>query len=223
VKDALGRELYAQHDKDFLKIASVLFNTFIFAQIFNLINARRINDEYNVFADLHKSHIFLIILGVILLAQVLIINFMGMFFKVQPISWKEWLVTVAIGSGVLVWSFIVRFLSRNTPLFNCGCLAAVLGRYNKVQVKSEAAANAVYNNPNTTLSVQEAVTAVRAGLKAAEEAAAAAEEQKEQAEQEKKKKGSWLGLTKLGAGKGKAKSKEERTLSGRSDSAGSLV
>jgi hypothetical protein len=30
-------------------VASVLFNTFIFAQIFNLVNSRRINDEYNIF------------------------------------------------------------------------------------------------------------------------------------------------------------------------------
>lgn len=39
-------------------------------QIFNLINSRRINDEYNVFEDLHKSKLFLIILGIIVLCQV---------------------------------------------------------------------------------------------------------------------------------------------------------
>lgn len=36
-------------DEDFTRVASVLFNTFIFAQIFNLVNSRRINDEYNIF------------------------------------------------------------------------------------------------------------------------------------------------------------------------------
>jgi hypothetical protein len=30
-------------------VAGILFNTFIFAQIFNLINSRRIADEYHVF------------------------------------------------------------------------------------------------------------------------------------------------------------------------------
>lgn len=41
---------YAIHDdEDWLRVAGILFNTFIFAQIFNLINSRRINDEYNVF------------------------------------------------------------------------------------------------------------------------------------------------------------------------------
>lgn len=41
---------YAVHDdEEWLKVAGILFNTFIFAQIFNLINSRRIDDEYNVF------------------------------------------------------------------------------------------------------------------------------------------------------------------------------
>jgi Ca2+-transporting ATPase len=41
---------YAVHnDEEWLRVAGILFNTFIFAQIFNLINSRRIADEYNVF------------------------------------------------------------------------------------------------------------------------------------------------------------------------------
>jgi hypothetical protein len=39
-------------------------------QIFNLINSRRINDEYNVFEGLHRSTLFLIILAVIVVFQV---------------------------------------------------------------------------------------------------------------------------------------------------------
>eukprot|EP00775_Hariotina_reticulata_P009045 gene9045-9216_t len=54
---ALEHRLSEQHDKDFLKIASLLFNTFIFAQIFNLINSRRINDEYNVFEGMDIQYI----------------------------------------------------------------------------------------------------------------------------------------------------------------------
>lgn len=42
-------QYHVASDEDFLRLASVLFNTFIWAQVFNLINARRINDEYNIF------------------------------------------------------------------------------------------------------------------------------------------------------------------------------
>jgi hypothetical protein len=70
VLSALEQRLSEQHDKDFLKVASLLFNTFIFAQIFNLVNSRRINDEYNVFEGLHTSTLFLIILGIIVVCQV---------------------------------------------------------------------------------------------------------------------------------------------------------
>lgn len=39
-------------------------------QIFNLISSRRINDEYNFFEGLARSHLFLIILAIIVICQV---------------------------------------------------------------------------------------------------------------------------------------------------------
>lgn len=44
---------------DWEKADSLLFNSFIWLQIFNEINSRRINDELNVFAHIHHSPIFL--------------------------------------------------------------------------------------------------------------------------------------------------------------------
>lgn len=55
---------------NFTRLASLIFNVFIFAQIFNLINSRRINDEYNVFEGLFTSYLFLIILCIIIVCQV---------------------------------------------------------------------------------------------------------------------------------------------------------
>lgn len=142
-------------------------------------------------------------------AQVLIINFLGMFFKVEPLNWQEWLVTVAIGSGALLWSFIVRLLSRNIH-WSCGCcapLGAALGRLNRVQTKQAAAAEAVYapRAGGVELTVQEAVSLARGTAQAAD-----AEEDSKKSKKESRKR------------RGRAGSKEERTLSGRSDSAGSL-
>jgi Ca2+-transporting ATPase len=207
----LNRNLVTQHDKDFLKVASLLFNTFIMAQICNLINSRRINDEYNVFEDLHKSPLFLMILGIIITAQVLIINFLGPIFKVQPLAWDEWLVCIAIGIGAMIWSQIVRFVSRNTSCCDGGCgggfIAQRLARMNQVKSKHLKASDLYSSKDGLEMSVQEAVMTARAGTKAAEEKEKAAEEKKE---------------TKKRWRFGKAGSKEERTFSGRSDSAGSL-
>jgi hypothetical protein len=35
-------------------------------------------------------------------------------FKVKPLDWQEWLVTMAIGAGAIPWSMVVRFVSNNT-------------------------------------------------------------------------------------------------------------
>ncbi len=40
----------------------MLFNAFIFAQLANLINSRRINDEYNIFQNIFASPVFLCVL-----------------------------------------------------------------------------------------------------------------------------------------------------------------
>ncbi|KAF8057240.1 ACA11 [Scenedesmus sp. PABB004] len=216
LSSALGRELAHTHDADFLRLASVLFNTFIFAQIFNLVNSRRINDEYNVFEGLATSRLFLAILGVIVLCQVLIMSFLGMFFKVQQLRYDEWLVTVAIGAGAMLWSLAVRALSRTVGC-GCGALGAAvsgrLARMNQVRTKAMAAADRVYSSAEgRELSVAQAVGLARGSAAAQAEAeAAAAEGKKEKKEKRRAER------------KGRAGTREERTLSGRSDSAGSML
>lgn len=53
-------------------------------QVFNEINCRRISDELNVFAQLHRSPIFIAVLAVTVGCQVIIIELLGSFFTVSP-------------------------------------------------------------------------------------------------------------------------------------------
>lgn len=138
--------------------------------------------------------------------QVMIINFLGMFFKVQQLSWQEWLFTISIGAGSMLWSLIVRFLSRNVTC-SCGgsALTAVSSRLaslNQIKNKRMAASSAVYD-AGLELTVQEAVTLARGKATAALEAQAKLDEKTKDR-------------------KGTAGTHQERTLSGRSDSAASL-
>ncbi len=52
-------------------------------QVFNEINCRRISDELNVFAQLHRSPIFIAVLAVTVGCQVIIIELLGSFFTVS--------------------------------------------------------------------------------------------------------------------------------------------
>ncbi|KAK9829300.1 hypothetical protein WJX72_005021 [[Myrmecia] bisecta] len=95
------------------KYNSIVFNAFIFMQLFNEINARKINDEYNVFQNLHKSTMFIYIIIITVILQVIImLTPVSSFFKVQPQNAGEWLFAIATGVGALIVALVVKFVSR---------------------------------------------------------------------------------------------------------------
>lgn len=66
---------------------SLLFNAFIFMQVFNEINSRKILDEYNIFSGIHKSPIFLGVLLVTAVLQVIIVQTpVSAIFHVHPLN-----------------------------------------------------------------------------------------------------------------------------------------
>ena len=57
----------AAYERDFAladrHINALVFNAFIWCQLFNEVNARRVDDEPNVFENLWGSKVFLYVLG----------------------------------------------------------------------------------------------------------------------------------------------------------------
>ncbi|KAJ8500023.1 hypothetical protein OPV22_010575 [Ensete ventricosum] len=74
---------------------TVIFNTFVLCQIFNEFNARK-PDEFNVFSGITRNQFFMGIVGMTVVLQVLIIEFLGKFTSTVRLSWKLWLVSIAI-------------------------------------------------------------------------------------------------------------------------------
>ncbi|URD91579.1 Cation transporting ATPase, C-terminus, partial [Musa troglodytarum] len=64
-------------------------------RIFNEFNARK-PDEFNVFGGVTRNQFFMGIVGMTVVLQVLIIEFLGKFTSTVRLSWKLWLVSVAI-------------------------------------------------------------------------------------------------------------------------------
>ena len=58
-------------------------------ELFNFINARKINDELNIFKGIFDSYIFFAVLFFILVFQVIIMEALRSFFKVQGQTWEE--------------------------------------------------------------------------------------------------------------------------------------
>ncbi|CAG8447293.1 13892_t:CDS:10 [Cetraspora pellucida] len=117
------------HDK--LIFHTLVFNTFVFLQIFNEINCRRIDEHLNVFANILHNHIFIIVQIVIITAQFLIVQYGGIAFGTTKIAWYHWLVTVLIGSLSLPVGVIIR-------LFPNTCIPDyILNEYYRPKVTKE--------------------------------------------------------------------------------------
>ena len=67
-----GTDLYKPYIKTdgYSRHMTVVFNSFVYLQIFNMINARKINDELNPFADLLGNKMFMSIWVIIFVVQV---------------------------------------------------------------------------------------------------------------------------------------------------------
>ena len=90
---------------------TLLFNIFVFMQMWNLFNARAYATHRSA---LHLGHCgeFLFIVAVIIAGQVLIINLGGSFFNVTPLRLSDWLLIIAGTSPVLLIGELYRLLRR---------------------------------------------------------------------------------------------------------------
>lgn len=74
---------------------TLIFNAFVFCQIFNEFNARK-PDEFNVFKGITKNRLFMGIVGLTLILQVIIIEFLGKFTSTVRLNWKQWIISIII-------------------------------------------------------------------------------------------------------------------------------
>jgi hypothetical protein len=87
---------------------SVLFNTFIWCQIFNEYSSRVLFNELNMFHNIMQNTMFFAVSIFTIGCQVLLIEFGGDFMKTTPLSLDLWVVTIIIGFFTLPVGFLMR-------------------------------------------------------------------------------------------------------------------
>ncbi len=91
---------------------SLFFSFFVMLQFWNLFNARCLGLNKSAFANVIKNKGFVLIASMILLGQILIIQFGGEMFRTVPLSLKDWLLVIG-GTSIVLWiGEIVRFFKR---------------------------------------------------------------------------------------------------------------
>ncbi|KAL5224274.1 hypothetical protein ABZP36_010913 [Zizania latifolia] len=88
-------------------INTLIFNSFVFCQVFNEINSREMQ-KINVFGGIISNWIFITIIAVTVAFQVVIIEFLGTFAGTVPLDWQLWLLSIGLGSISLIVGVILK-------------------------------------------------------------------------------------------------------------------
>ena len=91
---------------------TMVFTTFIFMQITNLISARNLNGELNMFARFFTNKLFLFVIVAITAIMVIAITVAYQGFNATKLSAFEWLVCIIIAIINIPLTFIFRLCSR---------------------------------------------------------------------------------------------------------------
>ena len=101
-----------EQDKCQEKANSMVFNTFIWMQMFNMLCARRIADEYTIFAGIGPLFAGVWVVIAALQVVIMLVEPVGNIFHVVPQSGAAWGISLAIGVGTIGVSLLTRLLSR---------------------------------------------------------------------------------------------------------------
>ncbi|KAK4141436.1 uncharacterized protein C8A04DRAFT_30934 [Dichotomopilus funicola] len=90
------------------RLRTLVFNTFVWLQIFNELNNRRLDNRLNIFEGITRNYFFMVINLIMIGGQVLIIFVGGAAFQITPLNGKEWGLSIGLGAISLPWGAAIR-------------------------------------------------------------------------------------------------------------------
>ena len=106
------KELCLKCEKVDYTHGTVIFNTFIFCQIFNEYNSRLLLDELNMFYNVHTNFLFILVSIVSIGLQIFLVEVGGEFMKTTPLNLKLWIITILLGFLSVPVSIVSKLLFR---------------------------------------------------------------------------------------------------------------
>ncbi|KAF4323162.1 hypothetical protein BBO99_00003440 [Phytophthora kernoviae] len=101
---------------------TIVFNTFVWAQLFNELNCRKIHDEINIFSGITKNRVFLYVCVLQVAMQYAMVQHTGDWFKCKPLDGGQWLACIGMGFVSLPLGFVLRSISvKNAPNWMAFC------------------------------------------------------------------------------------------------------
>jgi len=95
-------------EKEASELSTMVFNTFVFCQIFNSVNCRSLTQDKNIFRGLSKNWYFIVITLLEVAIQILIVFFGGAAFQVTSMNGRDWGMSIALGFVSIPLGFLIR-------------------------------------------------------------------------------------------------------------------
>ncbi|OIW07720.1 hypothetical protein TanjilG_11847 [Lupinus angustifolius] len=88
---------------------TLIFNIFVLCQVFNEFNARKL-EKMNVFKGIHHNKLFLSIIGITIVLQVVMVEFLKKFADTERLNWGQWGACIIIAAISWPIGWIVKLV-----------------------------------------------------------------------------------------------------------------
>ncbi|KAJ4352502.1 plasma membrane calcium [Didymosphaeria variabile] len=106
------------------EMRTIIFNVFVWLQIFNQYNNRRLDNKLNIFVGIHKNYYFIAMNVIMVGCQVVIIYFGSTAFSIVQLNGNQWAISVVVALLCVPWGVCVRLF----PDKWFGAIAKFVGR-----------------------------------------------------------------------------------------------
>ena len=113
--DILGLDAYSDKvspAKFALMKASVVFNCYVWFQIFHMFNARSVMAGKSAFDNISKSRSFFAIMAFVAFMQLALTQFGGVALNTAPLPFAVWCKVILLGSTAVLVGEVLRFVQR---------------------------------------------------------------------------------------------------------------
>jgi Ca2+-transporting ATPase len=100
---------YDDYD-DITRVNTVVFNTYVWMQIANILNCRQYDKTVNVFEGVFKNWLFVAVSITMTSVQVLVIFVGGFAFAVSPITGPQWAISLLLAFLTLLVGMLIRLM-----------------------------------------------------------------------------------------------------------------
>ncbi|EXJ70218.1 Ca2+-transporting ATPase [Cladophialophora psammophila CBS 110553] len=90
------------------ELDTIVFNTFVWMQIFNELNNRRLDNKFNIFENVHRNYWFIGINCIMIGGQIMIIFIGGAAFSITALDGAQWAISLLAALPCLLWGVLVR-------------------------------------------------------------------------------------------------------------------